>query len=217
MYQNIFKRIFDLLGAVTLLIILGPIMIICAIIIKVDANDLPILFMQNRVGKNLKIFTIYKFRTMNENRNLSGALLTDSDRLTPTGRFLRKTSLDELPQIFNILRGEMSFIGPRPLLVEYISLYTKEQNRRHNVTPGISGWAQINGRNSISWDERFQYDIYYVEHVSFLLDCRIVLLTIENVFKRSGISSKTSETMEKFSGSTSEAISIDQEFTNSRS
>lgn len=217
MYQNIFKRIFDLLGAVTLLIILGPIMIICAIIIKVDANDLPILFRQNRVGKNLKIFTIYKFRTMNENRNLSGALLTDSDRLTPTGRFLRKTSLDELPQIFNILRGEMSFIGPRPLLVEYISLYTKEQNRRHNVTPGISGWAQINGRNSISWDERFQYDIYYVEHVSFLLDCRIVLLTIENVFKRSGISSKTSETMEKFSGSTSEAISIDQEFTNSRS
>ncbi len=157
-------------------------------------------FTQERPGKNGKIFTVVKFRTMTDQRDQHGNLLPDEKRLTTVGSFIRKTSIDELPQLFNVVKGEMSFVGPRPLLVEYLPLYNKDQQRRHHATPGITGWAQVNGRNTVSWPQKFAFDVWYVDNISFWLDIKILLLTVMKVFKAEGINSATSVTMEKFHG-----------------
>lgn len=199
MYKYI-KRSLDLITALFLVIILSPVMLIAAILIAVN-RDGPILFKQERPGKDGKIFTVYKFRTMSTTlRDKNGNELSDFDRMTKIGNILRKTSVDELPQLFNIIKGEMSFIGPRPLLKEYLELYSPEQMRRHNVLPGISGWAQVNGRNTLTWDEKFAYDVYYVDHYSFKMDLKIFIKTIENVVSQDGINSDSENTMEKFEG-----------------
>ena len=199
MYKYI-KRSLDLITALFLVIILSPVMLIAAILIAVN-RDGPILFKQERPGKDGKIFTVYKFRTMSTMlRDKNGNELSDFDRMTKIGNILRKTSVDELPQLFNIIKGEMSFIGPRPLLKEYLELYSPEQMRRHNVLPGISGWAQVNGRNTLTWDEKFAYDVYYVDHYSFKMDLKIFIKTIENVVSQDGINSDSENTMEKFQG-----------------
>ena len=199
MYKYI-KRSLDLITALFLVIILSPLMLIAAILIAVN-RDGPILFKQERPGKDGKIFTVYKFRTMSTMlRDKNGNELSDFDRMTKIGKILRKTSVDELPQLFNIIKGEMSFIGPRPLLKEYLELYSPEQMRRHNVLPGISGWAQVNGRNTLTWDEKFAYDVYYVDHYSFKMDLKIFIKTIENVVSQDGINSDSENTMEKFEG-----------------
>lgn len=197
MYKYI-KRSLDLITALFLVIILSPVMLIAAILIAVN-RDGPILFKQERPGKDGKIFTVYKFRTMSTMLcDKNGNELSDFDRMTKIGNILRKTSVDELPQLFNIIKGEMSFIGPRPLLKEYLELYSPEQMRRHNVLPGISGWAQVNGRNTLTWDEKFAYDVYYVDHYSFKMDLKIFIKTIENVVSQDGINSDSENTMEKF-------------------
>ena len=157
-------------------------------------------FFQERPGKNEKIFRVIKFKTMNDKRDESGSLLPDAERLTRVGRFVRSTSLDEIPQLLNVIKGDMSLIGPRPLLVQYLPLYNEEQKRRHEVRPGITGWAQVNGRNAISWQQKFEYDVWYVDHVSFILDLKILYKTIQKVFKRDGINSDTSVTMDEFKG-----------------
>ena len=157
-------------------------------------------FVQERPGKDEKIFKLYKFKSMTDKRDADGNLLPDAERLTKVGKFIRKTSLDELPQLWNVLKGDMSFIGPRPLLIQYLPLYNDVQKRRHEVRPGITGWAQVNGRNAISWEEKFEHDVWYVDHISLPLDVKIVLKTIEKVFRREGISSETSTTMEPFRG-----------------
>lgn len=199
MYKYI-KRSLDLITALFLVIILSPVMLIAAILIAVN-RDGPILFKQERPGKDGKLFTVYKFRTMSTMlRDKNGNELSDFDRMTKIGKILRKTSVDELPQLFNIIKGEMSFIGPRPLLKEYLELYSPEQMRRHNVLPGISGWAQVNGRNTLTWDEKFAYDVYYVDHYSFKMDLKIFIKTIENVVSQDGINSDSENTMEKFEG-----------------
>ncbi|HAX83961.1 MAG TPA: lipid carrier--UDP-N-acetylgalactosaminyltransferase [Ruminococcaceae bacterium] len=190
----------DLLTAVLLAILLSPLMILSAILIAAN-RDGPVLFKQKRPGKNGKIFTVYKFRTMSTKLcDENGRELSDFERMTKIGRILRKTSVDELPQLFNIIKGDMSFIGPRPLLIEYLDLYSPEQMRRHDVLPGISGWAQVNGRNTLTWDEKFSYDIYYVDHYGFLMDMKIFFKTIQNVIRQDGINSGKENTMEKFSG-----------------
>jgi len=193
------KRLIDFTGSMVGLIILSPVLlfIICIIWVKLGS---PVLFKQNRPGLNGNIFTFYKFRTMTDKRDSKGELLPDIDRITPLGNFLRKTSLDELPSLFNVLKGDMSLVGPRPLLVEYLELYSPEQARRHNVKPGITGWAQINGRNSISWEEKFDLDVWYVDNHSLLIDVKILLLTIYKVIKRDGVSQENHVTMEKFKG-----------------
>ncbi|MDD6464239.1 MAG: sugar transferase [Clostridiaceae bacterium] len=199
MYKYI-KRSLDLITALFLVIILSPIMLIAAILIAVN-RDGPILFKQERPGKDGKIFTVNKFRTMSTKlRDKNGNELSDFDRMTKIGNILRKTSIDELPQLFNIIKGEMSFIGPRPLLKEYLELYSPEQMRRHEVLPGISGWAQVNGRNTLTWEEKFAYDVYYVDHYSFKMDLKIFIKTIENVVSQDGINSNSENTMEKFQG-----------------
>ena len=199
MYKYI-KRSLDLITALFLVIILSPLMLIAAILIAVN-RDGPILFKQERPGKDGKIFTVYKFRTMSTMlRDKNGNEMSDFDRMTKIGNILRKTSVDELPQLFNIIKGEMSFIGPRPLLKEYLELYSPEQMRRHDVLPGISGWAQVNGRNTLTWDEKFAYDVYYVDHYSFKMDLKIFIKTIENVVSQDGINSDSENTMEKFEG-----------------
>lgn len=192
----------DFLVAVILLTVLSPLMLLAATLIAVN-RDGPILFKQKRPGKDGKIFTVYKFRTMSIaliDRN--GKELSDFERMTRIGKFLRKTSIDELPQLFNIIKGDMSFIGPRPLLTEYLGLYSPEQMRRHEVLPGISGWAQVNGRNTLTWEQKFAYDIYYVDHYSFLMDMKIFFKTIENVLRQDGINSENDNTMKKFTGYT---------------
>ncbi|MDK2799785.1 MAG: hypothetical protein PWQ70_1404 [Clostridiales bacterium] len=199
------KRILDFIFAIILLVITSPVMLLAAIAIKIEDPKGPVLFKQKRPGKNAKIFTVYKFRTMRVETEKDGRPLTDMERMTKVGSFLRKTSIDELPQLFNIIRGEMSFIGPRPLLVQYLELYTPEQMRRHEVTPGISGWAQVNGRNAISWEEKFKYDVWYVDNQSFLLDLKILFMTIYNVLKREGINNSKEDTMPYFTGSTNQA------------
>ncbi|MFF2910891.1 sugar transferase [Paenibacillus sp. NPDC057934] len=196
-----FKRILDWIAALFLIIVTSPIMLAAIVAIKKDSKG-PILFRQQRPGKQGKIFTVYKFRTMTLERDVEGNLLPDIERMTRVGSFLRKSSIDELPQLFNILRGEMSFIGPRPLLVQYLEHYTPEQNRRHEVVPGISGWAQVNGRNTISWEDKFNYDVWYVDHISFVLDAKIVFKTIKNVMVRDGINSSETNTMPIFTGDT---------------
>lgn len=201
MYKKYIKRILDFIFAIILLIITSPIILISVIVIKLEDPKGPILFKQKRPGKNTKIFTVYKFRTMRVETERNGRLLSDMERMTKVGSFLRKTSIDELPQLFNIIKGEMSFIGPRPLLVQYLEHYNKEQMRRHEVTPGISGWAQVNGRNAISWEEKFKLDVWYVDNISFKLDFKILVMTILNVLKREGINNSQNDTMPFFVGS----------------
>ena len=197
------KSLFDKALALFLIILFSPIYIIVSLLIFFKMGS-PILFRQKRPGYKEKIFGIYKFRTMTNERYADGNLLPDDKRLIGIGRFIRSTSLDELPQLFNVLKGEMSFVGPRPLLKEYLPLYNEKQKRRHDVKPGITGWAQVNGRNAISWEQKFDYDVWYVDNQSFLLDIKILWLTFLKVVKRSDISSSTSSTMEKFTGSKNE-------------
>ncbi|MFY9085540.1 undecaprenyl phosphate N,N'-diacetylbacillosamine 1-phosphate transferase [Aliarcobacter cryaerophilus] len=195
-----FKSIFDKTLALFLIILFSPIYIVVSLLIFFKMGS-PILFRQKRPGYKEKIFGIYKFRTMTNDKDKFGNLLPDEQRLVGIGKFIRSTSLDELPQLFNVLKGEMSFVGPRPLLVEYLPLYNQKQKRRHDVKPGITGWAQVNGRNAISWEQKFDYDVWYVDNQSFWLDMKILWLTFLKVVKRSDISSSTSSTMEKFTGS----------------
>lgn len=193
------KRFFDLLIAALGLLILAPILLILALLVRIF-HGTPILFIQIRPGYGGKPFRIRKFRTMTNRTAPDGRLLPDAERLTPFGRFLRSTSLDELPELFNVLRGEMSLVGPRPLLMEYLPLYNAEQARRHDMLPGITGWAQINGRNAISWQDKFALDVWYVDHWSFWLDIKILWLTLAKVFRREGISGAGEATMGKFEG-----------------
>jgi len=194
------KRLFDIILGVILIILFLPFYIVVSLLILLKMGR-PIFFKQYRPGYREKIFGIYKFRTMTNKKDENGVLLPDEQRLVGVGKFIRSTSLDELPQIFNVLKGEMSFVGPRPLLVEYLPLYNEEQKKRHNVKPGITGWAQVNGRNAISWEQKFAYDVWYVKNQSFLLDMKILWMTFLKVVKRSDISSDTSVTVEKFRGS----------------
>ena len=197
------KRIFDIVLSILLIGLFLPFIIITAIVVYLKIGR-PIFFKQIRPGIKEKLFTIYKFRNMSDARDKNGELLPDEQRLGSVGKFIRKTSLDELPQLWNVLKGEMSFIGPRPLLVEYLELYNEEQQKRHYVTPGISGWAQVNGRNAITWEQKFEYDVWYVENQSFLLDMKILWMTFLKVIKGSDTSSATSVTMEKFKGTNNE-------------
>ena len=201
MYQKYIKRGLDFILSLVASIILSPVMLIVAVLVRIKLGS-PVLFKQPRPGKNEKIFNMYKFRTMTDARDENGELLPDEVRLTKFGKTLRSTSLDELPELFNILKGDMSIVGPRPLLVRYLPLYNERQKHRHDVRPGFTGLAQVNGRNSISWEEKFEWDVKYVEHVTFLQDCRSILKTIGVVLKRDGISSTTSATMEEFRGNT---------------
>ncbi|MCY9287819.1 sugar transferase [Bacillus haynesii] len=193
------KRFFDLALSVILLIALSPAMILTACLIRWKIGS-PVLFRQTRPGLNGEPFTLYKFRTMTDERDEAGNLLSDEKRLTKTGRLIRKTSLDELPQLINVIKGDLSLVGPRPLLMEYIPLYTKRQWRRHEVKPGITGWAQINGRNKVTWEEKFELDVWYVDHRSFLLDLKILLLTVVKVLKSEGVSQDRHVTAEKYRG-----------------
>ncbi len=193
------KRLFDLLVAILGLTLLSPILLLVALLVRIFHGS-PVLFGQKRPGYLGKAFRIYKFRTMTEARAADGTLRPDQERLTPLGRFLRATSLDELPELFNILRGEMSLVGPRPLLMQYLERYSPEQARRHDVLPGISGWAQINGRNALTWQDKFRLDVWYVDHWNFWLDLKILFLTIWKVFKAEGISQPGHATAEEFMG-----------------
>ncbi|MGH2016626.1 sugar transferase [Aerococcus urinaeequi] len=199
LYKIFFKRMIDIMVSIIALILLSPIFLILSIVIKMKLGS-PIFFSQERPGKNGKIFKMYKFRTMTDAKDIEGNLLPDSERLTGFGRKLRATSLDELPELWNILKGDMSLIGPRPLLKEYLFLYNDFQKRRHDVRPGLTGWAQVNGRNLLIWNDKFLLDVYYVEHISFIFDIKIILLTIKSILKREGINSESSDTMEKFPG-----------------
>ncbi len=198
-YSKYAKRIIDFSCSLIGLIVLSPIFIILAILIRIKLGS-PVLFCQERPGKNGKIFKMYKFRSMTDERNKNGELLPDDVRLTSFGKTLRSTSLDELPELINILKGDMSIVGPRPLLVRYLPLYNERQKHRHDVRPGITGYAQVNGRNAISWEEKFEKDIWYVENISFWTDVKIIFGTVRTVLKRDGISSETSATMEEFRG-----------------
>ena len=197
---NCSKRLFDLVFSLVLAILLLPLLILVAILVYINLGS-PALFRQQRPGLGGKPFNCYKFRTMNDRRDDKGELLPGETRLTGFGRFLRAISVDELPQLFNVIKGDMSLVGPRPLLMEYLELYTDEQMRRHEVKPGITGWAQVNGRNAITWEEKFRLDIWYVDNYSFFLDLRIILLTIMKIILREGISQEGMATAEKFRGS----------------
>lgn len=199
MYKRFVKRCLDFLLSLTALIILSPVLLLVAILVRCKLGS-PILFKQKRPGLHEKIFCMYKFRTMTDAKDADGNLLPDEVRLTKFGKLLRSTSLDELPELFNILKGDMAIVGPRPLLVQYLPRYNERQRRRHDVRPGFTGLAQVNGRNSISWQEKFEWDVRYVENVSFLMDLRIIAKTVKVVLKRDGISSETSATMEEFRG-----------------
>lgn len=199
MYKLFFKRLIDFFAAVFGLLLLSPILIIVMICLFV-ANDGHPFFFQPRPGKGGRIFKIIKFKTMNDKKDATGNLLSDAERLTPIGSFVRKTSLDEIPQLINVLKGDMSLIGPRPLLVQYLPLYNEYQARRHEARPGITGWAQVNGRNAISWKQKFDYDVWYVDNMSLGLDLKIFFLTIKKVFVREGISAEGQATMEAFKG-----------------
>lgn len=197
MYGLVFKRLFDLLLSLIAIIILSPLYVCIGILVRLLLGA-PILFIQQRPGKNEKIFKLYKFRSMTDRKDTEGKLLPDEERLTKFGKFLRASSLDELPELINILKGDMSIVGPRPLLVQYLDRYNSFQKRRHAVRPGITGLAQVNGRNALSWKKKFQYDVWYVDHVSLFLDIKIILQTIKVVLSHSNISSETSATMEEF-------------------
>ena len=198
MYSLFFKRLIDVTAAVLVLIFFSPLFIGVYLLLILSQNSA--FFTQDRPGKNGKVFKLIKFKTMSDKRDAQGNLLPDAERLTKVGKWVRSTSLDELPQLINVLKGDMSLIGPRPLLINYLPLYSETQKRRHEVKPGITGWAQVNGRNAISWNKKFEYDVWYVDHLSFLLDCKIVWRTIKKVIIREGISSDTSVTMEPFKG-----------------
>ncbi|EAI9427305.1 undecaprenyl phosphate N,N'-diacetylbacillosamine 1-phosphate transferase [Campylobacter coli] len=196
MYEKWIKRIFDFVLALFLLVLFSPLILITALLLKITQGS--VIFTQNRPGLNEKIFKIYKFKTMSDERDEKGELLSDELRLKAFGKIVRSLSLDELLQLFNVLKGDMSFVGPRPLLVEYLPLYNEEQKLRHKVRPGITGWAQVNGRNAISWQKKFELDVYYVKNISFLLDLKIMFLTALKVLKRSGVSKEGHVTTEKF-------------------
>lgn len=198
MYSLFFKRLIDVTAVVLVLIFFSPLFIGVYLLLMLSQNSA--FFTQDRPGKNGKVFKLIKFKTMSDKRDAQGNLLPDAERLTKVGKWVRSTSLDELPQLINVLKGDMSLIGPRPLLIKYLPLYSETQKRRHEVKPGITGWAQVNGRNAISWNKKFEYDVWYVDHLSFLLDCKIVWRTIKKVIIREGISSDTSVTMEPFKG-----------------
>lgn len=198
-YARFVKPVLDRSLAFFMILLTLPVMALLYLLILLFMGA-PVLFRQSRPGKNEKLFSIYKFRTMTNEKGPDGELLPDHLRLKGLGRFIRATSLDELPQLFNVLKGEMSFIGPRPLLVEYLPLYTQEQKRRHEVLPGITGWAQVNGRNAISWQRKFELDVAYVDSISFRTDLKIILMTVKKVFVREGISQEGHVTMEKFNG-----------------
>ncbi|QTY26667.1 sugar transferase [Flavobacterium sp. CS20] len=202
MYRSALKPIFDFFFALTSLLILSPIFLIVTIAL-LFANQGQAFFLQKRPGKNERIFSIIKFKTMNDKKDKQGNLLPDAERLTTIGKFVRKTSLDEIPQLINVLKGDMSLIGTRPLLPEYLPLYNNEQKKRHNIKPGITSWAQVNGRNTVSWQDKFELDVYYVNHLSFKLDLKIILLTFKKVFKSEGISQTGEATAEKFKGNPS--------------
>ena len=198
-YEKYIKRLLDFTLSFLALIILSPVLLVTALLVRIKLGS-PIIFHQERPGKSEKIFRLYKFRSMTDECDENGNLLPDDERLTRFGRTLRSTSLDELPELWNILRGDMSIVGPRPLLVKYLPLYNEEQRHRHDVRPGLTGWAQANGRNAISWEEKFKLDVWYVQHISFLVDVKVIFMTVKKVFCRDGISSETSVTMEEFSG-----------------
>ena len=199
MYKNFLKRVIDFLLSFIALILLSPLMILLYFLVMIKLGK-PAIFKQKRPGKNEKIFTLYKFRTMTDEKDENGNLLPDEKRLTKFGKFLRSTSLDELPELVNILKGDMAIVGPRPLLVEYLELYNEEQKHRHDVRPGLTGLAQVSGRNSITWEEKFAKDIEYVNKINFLLDLKIIFKTVSKVFKREGISQEGEATIEKFRG-----------------
>lgn len=200
MYKHFFKRLIDFTLALCVLLVIWPILLLISIWLHFANKGVGAFFFQERPGKGGKIFKVIKFKTMTDERDANGNLLPDADRLTKVGRFVRSTSIDELPQLINVLKGDMALIGPRPLLPQYLSLYSKEQARRHEVRPGITGWAQVNGRNAISWTKKFELDVWYVDHCSFLLDLKIFFLTIKKVFIREGISQEGQATMEFFNG-----------------
>lgn len=200
MYKHFFKRLIDFILVLCVLLVIWPILLVITVWLHFANKGAGAFFTQDRPGKNGKIFKVIKYKTMTDERDTEGNLLPDADRLTKVGRFVRSTSIDELPQLINVLKGDMALIGPRPLLPQYLPLYSPEQARRHEVRPGITGWAQINGRNAISWTKKFEYDVWYVDHCSFLLDLKIVFLTIKKVFIREGISQEGQATMEFFNG-----------------
>ncbi len=199
LYRKYIKRLLDIILSLTAIICLSPVLLITALLVRVKLGS-PVIFRQQRPGLNGKIFGLCKFRSMTDERDAEGNLLPDEVRLTSFGKKLRATSLDELPELFNILKGEMSIVGPRPLLVQYLPLYNEEQKHRHDVLPGLTGLAQVNGRNAITWEKKFEYDVEYVRNLSFFMDVKIILMTVGKVFHREGINSETSATMEFFTG-----------------
>ena len=200
MYKNCFKRMIDCCLAMVAIVVLSPVMAAVAVLLAVANKGAGVVFTQTRPGKNGRLFKVMKFKPMTDERDENGNLLPDAQRLTKTGKFIRSTSLDELPQLFNVLKGDMALIGPRPLLPQYLPLYSKEQARRHDVRPGITGWAQVHGRNAISWKKKFELDVWYVDHCSFWLDLKIILLTVKKVVVREGITKEGQATTEFFNG-----------------
>ena len=200
MYKHFFKRVLDFSISLLVLIIISPILLVITIWLHFANKGAGAFFFQERPGKDAKIFKVIKFKTMTDERDAEGNLLPDAERLTKVGKFVRSTSIDELPQLINVLKGDMALIGPRPLLVQYLPLYSSEQARRHEVRPGISGWAQCHGRNAISWTEKFKLDVWYVDHVSLMTDMKVIFITIKNVLMRKDINSATTATMEEFNG-----------------
>ena len=210
MYARFWKRLLDFLLALTALLVLSPLLLLLTLAGAVAMRGNPV-FAQPRPGRGERIFRLIKFRTMSDRRDASGALLPDGERLNGYGRFLRKTSLDELPELFNILVGQMALVGPRPLLTAYLPLYSEEQHHRHDVRPGLTGYAQVHGRNAVPWEERFRMDVWYTQNITFRLDCRILLDTVRVVFRHDGIGSGTSETMEPFTGNRTAAVEVGAE------
>lgn len=204
MYQKYIKRLLDIVISFTALLVLSPVLLVVAVLVRIRLGW-PVIFHQDRPGYREKVFRLCKFRSMTDARGADGELLPDEVRLTRFGKALRATSLDELPELWNILKGDMSLIGPRPLLVKYLPLYNESQRRRHDVKPGLTGWAQVNGRNAITWEQRFEYDVYYVDHISFLMDLKILFQTVAVVLRHSDINSATDATMEAFTGTKNKA------------
>ena len=200
LYRNFFKRAIDITASGCGMLVLSPVLAVVTVWLHFANKGAGAFFFQERPGKDGKIFRVVKYKTMTDERDAEGNLLPDAERLTKVGRFVRSTSIDELPQLWNVFKGDMSLIGPRPLRVDYLPLYSKEQARRHDVTPGITGWAQVNGRNRITWAQKFEYDVWYVDHLSFALDCKIIYKTVVNVLKRDGISADGEATMHPFNG-----------------
>lgn len=203
MYQKYIKRLLDIIISFTALVILSPVLLIVAVLVRIKLGS-PVIFHQDRPGYHEKVFKLCKFRSMTDARDENGNLQPDEVRLTKFGKALRATSLDELPELWNILKGDMSLIGPRPLLVKYLPLYNEFQRHRHDVKPGLTGWAQVNGRNTISWEQRFEYDVYYVDHISFWMDLKILFQTVAVVFRHNDVNSATDATMEAFTGTKTE-------------